>query len=193
MPHRVGDQASDDRPLGLRGQRAHLSNGITAVADHDGVGESGQRGDKLVAQGRGHVDALDRHAGLPRVAEGTPEQGLRVPNADAHPVQSVQSVHGMFGDDLFFSIVEYRTPAGSAPLGYLFEGGEFRGVEKARFRTETDSGAPRRCDLLVATADRRDFRIPGAVTSEARNGPGFATFDLGRRRGTGLLELHDQR
>ena len=123
-------------------------------------------------------------------ARGFYRHSWGVPNAGTQPVQSV---YGMFGDDLFFSIVEYRTPAGNAPLGYLFEDGEFHGVEKARFRTDIDSGAPRGCNLLIATADRRDFRIPGAVTSAVRNGPGFATFDLGRRRGTGILELHDQR
>jgi hypothetical protein len=63
-------------------------------------------------------------------------------------------------------------------------------VEKARFRTEAGSGVPRGCDLLIATADRRDFRIPGRVAAAARNGPGFATFDLGRRQGSGILELY---
>jgi hypothetical protein len=108
--------------------------------------------------------------------------------------QLMQSVHGMFGAGLFFSIAEYRTPAGSAPLGYIFEDGEFHGVEKARFRTETDdSGLPRGCDLLIATADRRDFRILGTVTAATRNGPGFAAFVLGRHRGTGIIEGHHQR
>ncbi|WP_326635237.1 hypothetical protein OG884_20560 [Streptosporangium sp. NBC_01755] len=114
-----------------------------------------------------------------------------VPATDTHPVQSVR---GVFGEDLFFSIVEYRTPTGRAPLGYLFEGGEFHGVEKVRFRTETDDGGtPRGCDLLIATADRRDFRIPGVVAVSTGDGPGFATFDLGRRRGGGILEVHDHR
>jgi hypothetical protein len=113
-----------------------------------------------------------------------------VPATHTDPVQSVR---GVFGEDLFFSIVEYQTASGRAPLGYLFEGEEFHGVEKARFRTETDdAGAPRACDLLIATADRRDFRIPGVVAVGTGDGPGFATFDLGRRRGGGILEVHDR-
>ena len=63
-------------------------------------------------------------------------------------------------------------------------------MEKARFRTESGSGVPHGCDLLIATADRRDFRIPGRVAAAVRDGPGFAMFDLGRRQGSGILELH---
>ena len=123
-------------------------------------------------------------------AHGFYRHSWGVPNGGTQPVQSV---HGMFGDDLFFSIVEYRTPAGNAPLGYLFEDGEFHGVEKARFRTDIDSGrAPR---MRPADSDRRPARLPDPRRR-----------DLGRPRrtrvrhlrprpapGTGILELHDQR
>jgi hypothetical protein len=123
-------------------------------------------------------------------ARGFYRHGWGAPDAATCPVQSVR---GVFGSDLFFSVVEYRTATGRAPLGYLFEDGAFHGVEKARFRTETDgSGAPRGCDLLIATADRRDFRIPGVVVAQGSDRLGFGTFDLGRRRGTGLLRLHDR-
>jgi hypothetical protein len=105
--------------------------------------------------------------------------------------QLVQSVHGMFEAGLFFSVAEYRTPAGSAPLGYIFEGGEFHGVEKARFRTETDeSGLPRSCDVLLATADRRDYRIVATLAPATGTGPQFAAFVLGKYRGSGLFERH---
>jgi hypothetical protein len=111
-----------------------------------------------------------------------------VPNPGA---QLVRSVHGMFDAGLFFSVAEYRTPAGSAPLGYIFEGGEFHGVEKARFRTEPDeSGLPHRCDVLLATADRRDFRITAALVPATSEGPQFAAFVLGKYRGSGLFERH---
>ena len=105
--------------------------------------------------------------------------------------QLVRSVHGMFDAGLFFSVAEYRTPAGSAPLGYIFEGGEFHGVEKARFRTDPDeAGLPRRCDVLLATADRRDFRITAALVPATSDGPQFAAFVLGKYRGSGLFERH---
>jgi hypothetical protein len=105
--------------------------------------------------------------------------------------QLVRSVHGMFDAALFFSVAEYRTPAGSAPLGYIFEGGEFHGVEKARFHTETDeSGLPRSCDVLLATADRRDFRIVAMLAPATGEGPQFAAFVLGKYRGSGLFEHH---
>jgi hypothetical protein len=111
-----------------------------------------------------------------------------VPNPGA---QLVRSVHGMFDAGLFFSVAEYRTPAGSAPLGYIFEGGEFHGVEKARFRTEPDKpGLPGSCDVLLATADRRDFRITAAVVPAMAGGPQFAAFALGKYRGSGLFERH---
>jgi hypothetical protein len=105
--------------------------------------------------------------------------------------QVVRSVHGMFDSGLFFSVAEYRTPAGSATLGYIFEGGEFHGVEKARFHTETDeSGPPRSCDVLLATADRRDFRIVATLAPATGEGPQFAAFVLGKYRGSGLFECH---
>jgi hypothetical protein len=105
--------------------------------------------------------------------------------------QLVRSVHGMFEAGLFFSVAEYSTPAGRAPLGYVFEGGEFHGVEKARFRAETDeSGLPRSCDVLLATADRRDFRIVTALAPATGTGPQFAAFALGKYRGSGLFERH---
>jgi hypothetical protein len=109
-----------------------------------------------------------------------------------HPgTQLVRSVHGMFEAGLFFSVAEYHTPAGRAPLGYIFEGGEFHGVEKARFRTETDeSGLPRRCDVLLATADRRDYRIVATLAPATGAGPQFAAFVLGKYRGSGLVERH---
>jgi hypothetical protein len=105
--------------------------------------------------------------------------------------QLVRSVHGMFDAALFFSVAEYRTPAGSAPLGYIFEGGEFHGVEKARFHAETDeSGLPRTRDVLLATADRRDFRIVATLAPATGEGPQFAAFVLGKYRGSGLFERH---
>jgi hypothetical protein len=111
-----------------------------------------------------------------------------LPNPGA---QLVRSVHGMFDAGLFFSVAEYRTPAGSASLGYIFEGGEFHGVEKARFHVEPDeSGLPRRCDVLLATADRRDFRITAALVPATSDGPQFAAFVLGKYRGSGLFERH---
>jgi hypothetical protein len=166
----------------------------TAATDAFRFSMSGQRADPGGEYYESFGTVTGTVSGGGRVAKvsghGFYRHSWGVPSAGTHPVQSV---HGMFGDGLFFSVVEYRTPAGSAPLGYLFEDGEFHGVEKARFRTEIDSGVPRGCDLLIATADRRDFRIPGEVISAARNGPGFATFSLGRHRGTGILELHGQR
>lgn len=122
--------------------------------------------------------------GFYRHSWGAPRVGARL----------VQWAHGAFGAGLFFSIAEYAISSGSAPFGYIFEDGEFHGVEKARFRTEADgSGRPRGCDLLVATADRRDFRILGTVTSAAPGGPGFATFSLGRHRGAGIIEVNPGR
>jgi hypothetical protein len=112
---------------------------------------------------------------------GVPNPGTRL----------VRSVHGMFDAGLFFLAAEYSTPAGRAPLGYIFEGGEFRGVEKARFRTETDdSGLPRSCDVLLATADRRDFRIVATLAPVMGEGPQFAALVLGKYRGSGLFEHH---
>jgi hypothetical protein len=105
--------------------------------------------------------------------------------------QLVRSVHGMFDAGLFFSVAEYRTPTGSAPLGYIFEGGEFHGVEKARFRAEPEeSGLAHSCDVLLATADRRDFRITAALVRATAEGPQFAAFVLGKYRGSGLFERH---
>jgi hypothetical protein len=155
---------------------------------------SGQRADP----GGEHYETVGTVIGTVRAGETVVDVTARgfyrhawgAPDAATRPVQSAR---GVFGSDLFFSVVQYRTPTGCAPLGYLFEGGEFHGIEKARFRTEPDSsGAPRGCDLLIATADRRDFRIPGVVATHDSDRLGFATFDLGRRRGTGLLRLHDR-
>jgi hypothetical protein len=106
----------------------------------------------------------------------------------------VRSVHGTFGGGLFFAVSEYRTPAGTVAAGYLADDGEFHGVEKARFHVETDRlGRPRGIDLMIATADRRDFRILGTVAAAAVDGPGFAEFSLGRYRGTGIVEMHPRR
>jgi hypothetical protein len=106
----------------------------------------------------------------------------------------VRSVHGTFGGGLFFTVSEYLTPAGTVAAGYLADDGEFHGVEKARFGVETDLlGRPQGIDLMIATADRRDFRILGTVTAAAVDGPGFTEFSLGRYRGSGVIEMHPQR
>jgi hypothetical protein len=106
--------------------------------------------------------------------------------ADVRPVHRVQV---LFAADLFLSASEYHSPTGRHPLGYLFAAGEYYGIEKIRVRTAFDEGGvARSCDLLIATADRRDFRIPGVVSAATQpDGPVFANFQLAGRQGGGTL------
>jgi hypothetical protein len=106
-------------------------------------------------------------------------------------VAPVRTARGSFGADMFFNVADYQTTAGAVSLGYLYEGEEFHAVEKSRLITGLSSAArPHGCDLLIATADRRDFRIQGQLLP-AGDHLGFAAFDLGRRRGYGAFETHD--
>jgi hypothetical protein len=131
-------------------------------------------------RGCGHLTEIAA-LGHYRHSWGVPAPGARL----------VRSVHGTFGGGLFFTVSEYRTPAGTVAVGYLADDGEFHGVEKARLEVETDRlGRPQDIDLMIATADRRDFRILGTVVAAAVDGPGFAEFSLGRYRGTGVIEVH---
>lgn len=163
---------TDPFRFSMSGQRVHLSGRhYESVGTVVGV---------LCAGGRA-IDVTAR--GFYRHAWGVVTNPL---------LRKVQTVRAAFGADLFVSITEFQNSEGYAPLGYLFEGGGFHGVEKARFRTEVGhSGDPRGCDLLIATADRRDFRIPGLVITRGAGSLGFATFELGRRRGAGVLHIHD--
>jgi hypothetical protein len=154
---------------------------------------SGQR----IALERDFYESVGRVTG--RVRQGGRTVEIAAPAFHRHAwgvltggVHRVQAAWGVFGDDMFFSLAEYDSPTGRHPLGYLFAAEEFHGVEKVRFRTELDQhGVARSCDLLFATADRRDFRIPGEVVSGTEpGGPAFVTFQLAGRQGAGVLQAH---
>jgi hypothetical protein len=162
------DAAVDAFQFSMSGQRIDLG-----TDSYDSVG---------TVTGRVRVGGRDIDVSAPafhRHAWGTVADNI-------HPVQAACAV---FSDDLFFSIVEYDSPAGRHPLGYLFAAGEFHGVEKIRFRTAFDThGRPGSCDLLIATADRRDFRVPGAAIA-ANGSLALATFRLAGCEGGGVLAV----
>jgi hypothetical protein len=189
------------RSLALTADEVELD--YTAAGEPFRFTMSGQR----VDLGEEHYDSFGTVTGTVRV-QGRAVQVV-APAFHRHAwgtgrpgVAPLRSAHGVFGEDLYFSITEYRTAAGAVvPLGYLFADEEFHGVEKARFQLEqAPDGTPLGCDLLIATADRRDFRIPGRVEasgtspdamSVARSG--LAVFELASRRGGGVLTVHEDR
>jgi len=153
---------------------------------------SGQR----VTAGDRHYEWPGSVRGTLRLAGGrTVEVDARAFHRHAWGVPSptapvVDAVRAVADDDVFVAVSWHRTPEGRRlPLGYIHVGEEFHGVEKARLHVDRDdSGRPRGCDLLVATADRRDFRLIGSVIAAADGeSPALTEFRFGGVRAGGIL------
>ncbi|MEW6477017.1 MAG: hypothetical protein AB1679_32575 [Actinomycetota bacterium] len=106
-----------------------------------------------------------------------------------------------FGPDLFCSAFSFTTPKGRIDFGYVYEGGEFRGVTRVDTgaRVADDGHSPVGCDARLWTADGRGYHITGAceVTSVSSHDEGFfvtdgmTVFECGGRLGTGIFELNE--
>jgi hypothetical protein len=106
-----------------------------------------------------------------------------------------------FGPDLFCSAFSFTTPKGRMDFGYVFEGGEFRGVVRmdTGARVADDGHSPVGCDARLWTADGRGYRITGdcQVTSATSHDEGIfftdglSVFECGGRLGTGLFEVSE--
>ena len=73
---RVRDVVLHDRPLALQRERAHVGVGARGVAHAQGARARDHLLGEGVGDGRVHVDALDRRAGLARVHERAPDDAV---------------------------------------------------------------------------------------------------------------------
>jgi hypothetical protein len=106
-----------------------------------------------------------------------------------------------FGPDLFVSAFVFNTPKGRIDFGYVYDGGEFRGVTRidTGARVADDGHSPAGCDARLWTADGRGYHITGAceVTSVTTHDEGvfftdgMSTFECGGRLGTGIFEVSE--
>ena len=112
-------------------------------------------------------------------------------------------VWATFGPDLFCSAFSFTTPRGRMDFGYVFDGGEFRGVNRMETgaRVADDGHSPVGCDARIWTADGRGYRITGTceVTSATSHDEGvfftdgMSVFECGGRLGTGIFEVSELR
>jgi len=110
-------------------------------------------------------------------------------------------VWATFGPDLFFSAFLFNTAKGRLDFGYVYDGGEFRGVTRLETgaRVADDGHSPVGCDARLWTADGRGYHITGTcdVTSVTTHDEGvfltdgMSTFECGGRLGTGLFEVSE--
>ena len=106
-----------------------------------------------------------------------------------------------FGHDLFCSAFSFTTPKGRKDFGYVYDGGEFRGVTRLSTgaRVADDGHSPVGCDARLWTADGRGYHITGTceVTSPTSHDEGvfltdgMSVFDCGGRLGTGIFEVSE--
>lgn len=106
-----------------------------------------------------------------------------------------------FGPDLFCSAFTFTTPRGRVDFGYVYDGGEFRGISRVDTgaRTGDDGISPSGCDARLWTADGRGYHITGSceVTSVTSHDEGFfvcdgmTVFECGGRLGTGIFEVNE--
>jgi hypothetical protein len=106
-----------------------------------------------------------------------------------------------FGPDLFCSAFTFTTPKGRVDFGYVYDGGEFRGVThlETGARLSDDGHSPVGCDARLWTADGRGYHITGTcgVTSVSTHDEGvfltdgMSVFQCGGRLGTGIFEVSE--
>jgi hypothetical protein len=106
-----------------------------------------------------------------------------------------------FGPDLFCSAFSFTTPKGRMDFGYVYDGGEFRGVTRldTGARIADDGHSPAGCDARLWTADGRGYHITGSceLTSVTSHDEGFfvtdgmTVFECGGRLGTGIFEVNE--
>jgi hypothetical protein len=106
-----------------------------------------------------------------------------------------------FGPDLFCSAFTFTTPKGRMDFGYVYDGGEFRGVTRLETgaRVADDGHSPVGCDARLWTADGRGYHITGRceVTSVSTHDEGvfltdgMSVFECGGRLGTGIFEVNE--
>jgi len=106
-----------------------------------------------------------------------------------------------FGPDLFCSAFVFNTPKGRMDFGYVFDGGEFRGITRLEMgsRVADDGHSPAGCDARIWTADGRGYHITGTcqVTSVSTHDEGvfltdgMSVFECGGRLGTGIFEVSE--
>jgi hypothetical protein len=106
-----------------------------------------------------------------------------------------------FGPDLFCSAFVFNTPKGRMDFGYVYDGGEFRGITRldTGARLSDDGHSPAGCDARLWTADGRGYHITGTcqVTSVSTHDEGvfltdgMSVFECGGRLGTGIFEVSE--
>jgi hypothetical protein len=106
-----------------------------------------------------------------------------------------------FGPDLFCSAFVFNTPKGRMDFGYVYDGGEFRGITRLEMgsRVADDGHSPAGCDARLWTADGRGYHITGTcqVTSVSTHDEGvfltdgMTVFECGGRLGTGIFEVSE--
>ena len=106
-----------------------------------------------------------------------------------------------FGPDLFCSAFVFNTPKGRLDFGYVYDGGEFRGITRldTGARVADDGHSPAGCDARLWTADGRGYHISGTcqVTSVSTHDEGvfltdgMSVFECGGRLGTGIFEVSE--
>jgi hypothetical protein len=157
--------------------------------------------------GKDHYESMGRVTGTVTVAGAeSPVSGWAYQDHSWGPrhwgmLLSHRWVWAVFGPDLFCSAFSFTTPKGRTDFGYVFDGGEFRGVSRLETgaRVADDGHSPTGCDARIWTAGGQGYRIAGTceVTSVTSHDEGtfftdgLTVFESGGRLGTGIFEVSE--
>jgi hypothetical protein len=162
-----------------------------------------------VGYGAGHMESMGRVSGsicLPDEIVEVDGWGYHDHSWGARDYGAVVSqrwVYGVFGTDLFFSVMSFVLPSGGTMhRGFVFDQGEFHGVEELTYglQVATDGYSPESCQLTIWAAGGRGYEASAQVrlseTSRHHGSyfqtDGFGPVKLGGRLGTGQVHIRER-
>ena len=155
----------------------------------------------------GQVEGQVRLEGEPLPVSGFGWQDHSWGPRDMGHLLSHRWLLGIFGPDLFMSVMSIVTNRGPEPvlMGFVYDNGVIQAPTTLTFgaRISDDGCSPEACDVRLTTDASRDYRIVGDVQvtmpQAQRGGGGFwcvdglSTFDCDGRTGGGIFEISELR